>query len=112
MPQYYKYTFSMLNSTEHGIYPAHKCKNAQIVGIFVFISMINTTTVSLKTKTKPYSKPCLKQSFKKKTKIGFQDRLSLNAGQKYCRMLQREHSALPSTFNKLPSAIKNFLSIF
>ena len=36
-----------------------------------------------------------------KTKIGFQDRLSLNAGQKYCRMLQ-EHSAIFSTFIKLP----------
>ena len=35
-----------------------------------------------------YSKTCLKQPLKKKTKIGFQDRLSLNAGQKYCRMLQ------------------------
>ena len=44
----------------------------------------------------------------------------LNAGQKYCRMLQREHSAIPlehsailSTFIKLPFAIKIFvLSIF
>ena len=27
------------------------------------------------------SKTCLKQPLKKKTKIGFQDRLSLNAGQ-------------------------------
>ena len=35
-----------------------------------------------------YSKTCLKRPLKKKTKIGFQDRLSLNAGQKYCRMLQ------------------------
>ena len=35
-----------------------------------------------------YSKTCLKGPLKKKTKIGFQDRLSLNAGQKYCRMLQ------------------------
>ena len=34
-----------------------------------------------------YSKTCLKWPLKKKTKIGFQDRLSLNAGQKYCRML-------------------------
>ena len=49
----------------------------------------------------------------KKTKIGFQDRLSLNAGQKYCRMLQGEHSAILSTFIKLPFAIKSFiLSIF
>ena len=35
-----------------------------------------------------YSKTCLKRPHKRKTKIGFQDRLSLNAGQKYCRMLQ------------------------
>ena len=60
-----------------------------------------------------YSKTCLKRSLKKKTKNGFQDRLSLNAGQKYCRMLQGEHSAILSTFIKLPFAIKTFvLSIF
>ena len=60
-----------------------------------------------------YSKTCLKRSLKKKTKIGFQDRLSLNAGQKYCRMLQGEHSAILSTFIKLPFVIKTFvLSIF
>ena len=46
-----------------------------------------------------------------KTKIAFQDRLSLNAGQKYCRVLQREHSAILSTFIKLPVVIKLFLSI-
>ena len=60
-----------------------------------------------------YSKTCLKRSLKKKTKIGFQDRLSHNAGQKYCRMLQGEHSAILSTFIKLPFVIKTFgLSIF
>ena len=60
-----------------------------------------------------YSKTCLKGPHKKKTKIGFQDRLSLNAGQKYCRMLQGEHSAILSTFIKLPFVIKIFvLSIF
>ena len=49
----------------------------------------------------------------KKTKNDFQDRVSLNAGQKYCRMLQREHSAILSTFIKLPVVIKIFvLSIF
>ena len=43
----------------------------------------------------------------------FKDQLSLNAGQKYCRMLQREHSAILSTFIKLPFVIKIFiLSIF
>ena len=49
----------------------------------------------------------------KKTKIVFQDQLSLNAGQKYCIMLQGEHSAILSIFIKLPSVIKIFvLSIF
>ena len=49
------------------------------------------------------SKPCLKRPLKKKTKIGFQDQLSLNAGQKL-----GEHSAILSTFIKLPFAIKTF----
>ena len=60
-----------------------------------------------------YSKTCLKWPLKMKTKICFQDPLSLNAGQKYCRMLQGEHSAKFSTFIKLPLVIKIFvLSIF
>ena len=47
------------------------------------------------------------------TELGFQDQISLNAGQKYCRMLQREHSAILLTFIKLPFVIKIFiLSIF
>ena len=50
---------------------------------------------------------------KTENKIVFQDPLSLNAGQKYCRMLQGEHSAILSTFIKLPFVIKIFvLSIF
>ena len=49
----------------------------------------------------------------RETKIGFQDQLLLNAGQKYCRMLHLEHSAILSTFIKLPMVIKMFvLSIF
>ena len=49
----------------------------------------------------------------KKTKIVFQGQLSLNAGQKYCRMFQGEPSAILSTFIKLPFVIKIFvLSIF
>ena len=59
------------------------------------------------------SKTCLKRPLKKKTKVRFQDQLSLNAGQTYCRMLQGEHSAILSTFIKLPFANKIFvLSIF
>ena len=59
------------------------------------------------------SKTCLKQSLSKRQKIGFGDQLLLNAGQKYCRMLQGEHSAILLTFIKLPFVIKIFvLSIF
>ena len=59
------------------------------------------------------SKTCLELPLKKNRKIGFQYRLSLNAGQKYCRMLQRKHSAILSTFIKLPFSIKTLvLSIF
>ena len=60
-----------------------------------------------------YSKTCLKWSLKKKTKIDLPDRVSLNAGQKHCRMLQAEHSAILSTFMKLFFVIKIVvLSIF
>ena len=46
---------------------------------------------------------------KRRPNIGVQDQLSLNAGQKYCRM----HSAILWTFINLPFAIKTFvLSIF
>ena len=38
-----------------------------------------------------------------------EDQLSLNAGQKYCRMLQGEHSAILLTFIKLPFVIKIFV---
>ena len=48
----------------------------------------------------------------KKTKTGFQDQFSLNGGQKYCRMLQVEHSAILSTFIKLPFVIKIFFCLF
>ena len=60
-----------------------------------------------------YSKTCVKLPLSKRPKIGFQDQLSLNAGQNYCRMLPFEHSAILSTFIKLPFVIKIFvLSIF
>ena len=60
-----------------------------------------------------YSKTCLNRPLSKRPKIGFQDQLWFNAGQKYCRMLQGEHSAILSTFIKLPVVIKIYvLSIF
>ena len=58
-------------------------------------------------------KPVLSVHLKRSPKIGFQGRLSLNTDQKYCRMLQGEHSAILSTFIKLPFVFKTFvLSIF
>ena len=60
-----------------------------------------------------YNKTCVKQPLSKRPKIGFQVQLLLNVGQKYCRMLQGEHSAILLTFIKLPFVIKIFvLSIF
>ena len=60
-----------------------------------------------------YSKTCVKRPLLKRPKIGLQDQLSLNAGQKYCIILQGEHSAILLTFIKLPFVIKIFvLSIF
>ena len=56
-----------------------------------------------------YSKTCLKQPLSKRPKIGFQDQLLFIAGQKYCRMLQGEHSAILLTFIKLPFVIKIFV---
>ena len=59
-----------------------------------------------------YRKMTIKWLFAKIGKIGFQDQLSLNAGQKNCRMLQRENSAILSTFIKLPFVIKIFVCLF
>ena len=65
-----------------------------------------------KTNFNDYSKTCVKWPLSKRPRIGFQDQLSLNAGQKYCRMLQGEPSAIFSTFFKLPSVIKNFCVVY
>ena len=70
--------------------PAHLCSLISAFVIYFLESIIAKLTT-----VKP---------FKNKTKIGFQDQLSLNAGQNYCRML--------STFIKLPFVIKIFVSSF
>ena len=57
--------------------------------------------------------PVLSGHSNRTPKIVFRYQLFLNAGQKYCRMLQREHSAMLSTLIKLPFSIKTFVfSIF
>ena len=50
--------------------------------------------------------PVLSFHSNRRLKLVFQDRLALNAGQKYCRMLQREHSAILSTFIKVRFVLK------
>ena len=60
-----------------------------------------------------YSKPVLSDHSKRRPKLVSNTRFPLNACQKYCRLLQGEHSAILLTFITLPFA-KNiyFLSIF
>ena len=59
------------------------------------------------------NKTCVKWPLTNRLKFGFEDQLSLNAGQKYCRIRQGEHSLILLTFIKLPFVIKIFvLSIF
>ena len=55
-------------------------------------------------------KPVLSGHSKRRQKLLFQDLLSLNEGQKYCRMLQWEQSAILLAFIKLPFVIENFIS--
>ena len=59
-------------------------------------------------------KPAKNGHFQKDQKLVFKTNYRFNnAGQKYCRMLQGEHSVILSTFIKLPFVIKIFvLSIF
>ena len=59
-----------------------------------------------------YSKTCVKLPLSKRPKIGFQDQLKINAGEKYCRMLkeeQGEHSAILCTVIEIPFVIKIFV---
>ena len=60
-----------------------------------------------------YSKTCLKQTLKRILKFAFQDRISLIAGQKYCSLPEcSKHSAILSTYIKLPPVFKTFVLYF
>ena len=84
-------------------------QSQKVFCIFNFLGLSNRDIFTLLL----YSKTCVKWPLSERLKIGFQDQLSVNAGQKYCRMLQGEHSAILLTFIKLPFLIKIFvLSIF
>ena len=64
-------------------------------------------------KVKSTIKPVLSGRSKRTPKIGFQYQLLLNAGQKYCRMRQGEHSVILYTFIKISFSIKtHVLSIY
>ena len=56
-----------------------------------------------------YSKACLKRPLKDRQNKGLNGKWQLNEGRKYCRMLPFEHSAILSTFIKLPFVIKIFV---
>ena len=86
--------------------------NSKVFPLFPWTEIMMLTCM-IQTVRGIYTKPCLKRPPSKRPKIVFQDQLSLNAGQKFCRMLQGEHSAILSTCIKLPFVIKIFvLSIF
>ena len=72
---------------------------------YMYFALFSSQSESL------YSKTCVKGPLSKRPKIDFQDQLSLNAGQKYCRMLKGEHSAKLLTFIMLPFVIKIFVSL-
>ena len=56
--------------------------------IYAMSSMMATVSNYCPLQGTPTVKPTLRGHSKRRSKIGFHDRLSLNAGQKYCRMLQ------------------------
>ena len=53
-------------------------KSAYITKVFFFLLLLQEIN------KKKYSETCVKQQLAKRPKIGFQDQLSLYAGQKYC----------------------------
>ena len=79
-------------------------KLSLVIKIFVFSIMSGRFTQILL-----YSNTCVKRSLSKRWKIGVQDQTLLDAGQKYCRMLQDEHSAILLTFIKLSFVFKIFV---
>ena len=66
-------------------------------------------TVKQQTNQETTTSYTVKRPLSKRPKIVFQDQLSLNAGQKYWRILQGEYSAILPIFIKLPFVIKIFV---
>ena len=78
----------------------HKCADTSFTHMGYIKKITNSTT-------------CIKRPLSKRPKIGFHNQLLLNLGQKYCRVLPLEHSAILSTFIKLVIVTNIFvLSIY
>ena len=85
-PALWRLLFELLYFLEHGVIDeiVIKACTELTVGMYHYSYKMNY-----------YSKTCVKRPLSKRQKIGFQDQLLLEAGQKYyCRMLQWEHSAI------------------
>ena len=78
----------MLNSTEHEMYPAHKCSNA---GILTFISRINTSPKSLNAKNAH-----LFQRF------SFYEQLKFRVSKQYWSVYPKNHKATKPACNVGP----------
>ena len=86
---------------------AYQTNHSWHSGSILYIHTDTDTCMHICILTADYTvKAGLKRSLKR------EDQLSLNAGQKYCRMLQGEHSAILLTSIKLPFAIKIFVLYF
>ena len=73
------------------------------------IGLVLMISVGKSIRLKDTVNPVLSGNSKRIPKIGFQCLLSLNAGQKHCRVLQGGHSTMISTFIKLPFFIKTIV---
>ena len=85
----------LLTSINHA---SHKSLTTQIYLLTLFAKI----KFSQKFLNLQNSKTCVKWPLSKRPKIGIQDQFWLHTGQKYCRMLQGELSAILSTFIKVP----------
>ena len=68
--------------------------------VFLYCGISRSLSPFKKKGSNSYCKTFLKQPLTTRPKFGSQCKVSLNAGQKYCRMLQGEYSAIRLTFIK------------
>ena len=106
----------------HQVFMRNRCAYCEFVHFrenFIFVNSVERDICHVKKSRLGHDvstvKPVISDLSKRAPKIGLQYRLSLiyYADQKYCRMLQGEHSAMLSTFIRLPFSVKTLvLSIF